>query len=160
MVKLHDDVIKWKHFPRNWPFVRGIHRSPVNSPHKGQWRGALMLPLICVWINGWENNLEAGDSRRCCAHYDVTVMGDHVLKWRLIKSIRCTFYYTDNILNHLNACLILWMDSILYKCTSISRPLYVPHWNTSFIMHTHLSQRLPCDRTNITHLSAFFFVSI
>ena len=34
----HDDVMKWKHFPRNWPFVRGIHRSPVNSPHKGQWR--------------------------------------------------------------------------------------------------------------------------
>ena len=24
---LHDDVIKWKHFPRYWPFVRGIHRS-------------------------------------------------------------------------------------------------------------------------------------
>ena len=23
----HDDVIKWKHFPRYWPFVRGIHRS-------------------------------------------------------------------------------------------------------------------------------------
>ena len=39
----HDDVIKWKHFPRNWPFVRGIHRSPANSPHKGQWRGALMF---------------------------------------------------------------------------------------------------------------------
>ena len=36
----HDDVIKWKHFLRNWPFVRGIHRSPVNSPHKGQWCGA------------------------------------------------------------------------------------------------------------------------
>ena len=36
----HDDVIKWKHFPRYWPFVRGIHRPPVNSPHKGQWRGA------------------------------------------------------------------------------------------------------------------------
>ena len=32
----HDDVIKWKHFPRYWPFVRRIHRSPVNSPHKGQ----------------------------------------------------------------------------------------------------------------------------
>ena len=26
---------------------------PVNSPHKGQWRGALMLPLICAWINDW-----------------------------------------------------------------------------------------------------------
>ena len=53
---LHDDVIKWKHFLRNWPFVRGIHRSPVNSKHKGQWRGALMFALICVWIKqswGW-----------------------------------------------------------------------------------------------------------
>ena len=28
----HDDVIKWKHFPQYWPFARGIHRSPVNSP--------------------------------------------------------------------------------------------------------------------------------
>ena len=71
---VHDDVIKWKHFPRYWPFVRGIHRSPVNSPHKGQWRGALMFSLICVWINGWVNNREAGDLRRYRAHYDVTVM--------------------------------------------------------------------------------------
>ena len=38
----HDDVIKWKPLPRYWPFVRGIHRSSVNSPHKDQWRGALM----------------------------------------------------------------------------------------------------------------------
>ena len=37
----HDDVTKWKHFPRYWLFVRVIHRSPVNSPHKGQRRGAL-----------------------------------------------------------------------------------------------------------------------
>ena len=39
----HDDVIKWKHFPRNWRFVRRIHRSTVNSRHKGQWRGALIF---------------------------------------------------------------------------------------------------------------------
>ena len=70
----HDDVIKWKHFPRNWPFVRGIHWSPVNSPHKGQWRGALMFSLICVWINDWVNNREAGDLRRYLVHYDVIVM--------------------------------------------------------------------------------------
>ena len=70
----HDDVIKWKHFPRNWPFVRGIHRSPVNFPHKGQWRGALMFSLICVWINDWVNNREASDLRRYRAHYDVIVM--------------------------------------------------------------------------------------
>ena len=70
----HDDVIKWKHFPRYWPFVPGNHRSPVNSPHKGQWRGALVFSLICVWINGWVNNREAGDLRRYLVHYDVTVM--------------------------------------------------------------------------------------
>ena len=71
---IHDDVIKWKHFPRYWPFVQGIHRSPVNSPHKGQWRGALMFSLICVRINGWVNNREASDLRCHRAHYDVTVM--------------------------------------------------------------------------------------
>ena len=70
----HDDVIKWKIFPRYWPFARGIHRSPVNSPHKGQWRGALMFPLICAWINVWASNREARDLRRHRAHYDVTVM--------------------------------------------------------------------------------------
>ena len=70
----HDDVIKWKHFPRYWPFVREIYSSPVNSPHKGQRRGALMFSLICVWINGWVNTGEGGDLRRYRAHYDVTVM--------------------------------------------------------------------------------------
>ena len=45
----HDDVKKWKHFPRYWPFVRGSHRSPVNSTDKGQWRTALMFSLICTW---------------------------------------------------------------------------------------------------------------
>ena len=70
----HDDVVKWKHFPRYWPFVQGIHRSPVNSPHKGQWRRALMISLICVWINGWVNNPEVGDLRCYLAHFDFTVM--------------------------------------------------------------------------------------
>ena len=71
---IHDEVIKWKHFPRNWPFVREIHRSPVNFPHKGQWRGALMFSLIYAWINDWVNNREAGDLIRQHGHYDVIVM--------------------------------------------------------------------------------------
>ena len=71
---IHDDVIKWKHFPRNWLFVRKIHRSPVSFPHKGQWRGALMFSLIYAWINDWANNREAGDLRRQHGHYDVIIM--------------------------------------------------------------------------------------
>ena len=70
----HDDAIQWKHFPRHWPFLWGIHRSPVNFPHKSQWRGALMFSLICAWINAWVNNREAGDLRHHRANYDVTVM--------------------------------------------------------------------------------------
>ena len=59
---------------RYWSFVWGIHWSPVNSPHKSQWRGALMFSLICAWINGSANNREPGDLRRHRCHYDVTVM--------------------------------------------------------------------------------------
>ena len=91
----HDDVIKWKHFPHNWPFVRGIQRSPVNSPHKGQWRGALMLSLIWVWINDWVNNREAGDLRRYRAHYDVIVMSIVIIACRkLQRSYTVRFIYT------------------------------------------------------------------
>ena len=46
---------------------------PVNSPHNGQWRGALMFSLICVRINGWVNYREAGDLIRHRGHYDVNV---------------------------------------------------------------------------------------
>ena len=54
--------------------VRAIHRWQVNSPHKGQWRGALIFSLICSWINSWVNNDGADDLRRHRAHNDVTVM--------------------------------------------------------------------------------------
>ena len=70
----YDDVIKWKHFPRHWPFVRGIHRWPVNSSLKGHARTPLRFSLICARINGWINNREAGDLKRHRAHYDVSVM--------------------------------------------------------------------------------------
>ena len=66
-----DDVIKWEHFSRYW--------SPVNSPHKCQWCGALMFALICAWINGWANNRDIADLRCHHAHYDVTVMDIKIL---------------------------------------------------------------------------------
>ena len=86
----HDDVIKWKHFPCYWPFVRGTHRSPVGSPHKDQWHGAL-FSLICAWTSGWTNNQDAGDLRHYRAHYDVTVMPQAIM----------------NVLNHSDALVLL-----------------------------------------------------
>ena len=78
---LHDDVIKRMHFPRYRPLVWGIHQSTVNSPHKGQWHGALLFSLICVRRNGWVNNGDAGGLRRYFAHYGVIEM-----RWCLTRS--------------------------------------------------------------------------
>ena len=66
----------WRHQTETFSALLAIcaGNSPVNSPQKGQWRGALMFSLICVWINGWVNNPEAGDLRRHRSHYDVIVM--------------------------------------------------------------------------------------
>ena len=91
----HDDVITWKHFSRNWPFVRGIHRSSVNFLHKGQWCGALMFSLICAWINGWVNNGEVGDLRRHRTHYDATVM--YMVRYSITETEMsfCRRYYHD-----------------------------------------------------------------
>ena len=57
------------------PFVRGIHRSTVDSPHKCQWRGALMFSLLCAWTNGWANNLDAVDLR-CQSHIGPLYMAE------------------------------------------------------------------------------------
>ena len=66
-------------FPMNYENMMtssngNISASPVDSPHKGQWRGALMFSLIEAWTNGWANNRDVGDLRRHRAHYYVTVM--------------------------------------------------------------------------------------
>ena len=123
----HDDVIKWKCFPRYWPFVWGIHRSPVNSPHKGQWRGALMFSLICVWINGWVNNREAGDLRCYHTHYDVIVM------WR----IQIGLWYHKTLLSWVDFCThttshlcLLWISLVLkMPCHLLGpKPLPEPMW--------------------------------
>ena len=102
----HEDVIKRKHFPHYWPFVRGIHRSSVNSPHRGQWHGASMFSLIRAWTRGWVNNRDTGDLRRHRAHYDVTVMLVlllNMLTWhaRIIRPIqpyssKLTHWYCDD----------------------------------------------------------------
>ena len=70
----------WRHqmktFSALLTLCAGNSPVPVNSPHKGQWRGTLMFSLICAWINDWVNNREAGDLRRHLGHYDVNVMSN------------------------------------------------------------------------------------
>ena len=81
-MRLHLSFVRniswWRHqmgaFSALLALCAGNSPVPVDSPHKGQWRGALMFSLICVSINGRVNNREAGDLRRYHGHYDVILM--------------------------------------------------------------------------------------
>ena len=86
----------------------GVPRSPVNSPHKGQWRRALMYPLICAWTNDWVNTRDPDDLRRHGVHYDVTVMDPcglltsySELKYRSIYGlpVSCRYEYNTSSWN-------------------------------------------------------------
>ena len=116
----HDDVIKWNHFTRYLTFVRGIHRSLVNSPLKGQWRGALKFSLICAWINGLVNSPETGDLRCHRAHYDVIVMHIEVTHYPHIETVR-TNQFADITLVH---ALLLCPSNISWQASMASRFWY------------------------------------
>ena len=62
----------WRHQMETFSALLAICAG--NSPHKGQWHGALIFSLICAWINDWVSNGEAGDFIRYRIHYDVTLM--------------------------------------------------------------------------------------
>ena len=68
----------WRHQMKTFSALLAIYAGnssvSVNSPHKGQWRGALVFSLICAWIKVWINNREAGELRRHRTHYDVIVI--------------------------------------------------------------------------------------
>ena len=146
--KVHDDVIKWKHFPLYWLFVRGIHRSPVNSPHQGQWRGALMLSLICA-CHGCLNSREAGDLRCHRAHYDVTVMDRRRIAITPYLCLYCRqmHYFKDNK-PHCQLCnwhiISRHFAEDIFKYTFINAHCIFTkfHWNLFARTHLIISQHL------------------
>ena len=137
-------------FPRYGPFVRGIHRWPVNSPHKGQWRGVLVFSLICAWINGWVNNGEAGGLIRHHAHYDVTVM----IKLPFIpdKHIwKCHFIIPSNYMH---------FSENIVSTNAISQHFFTPLYNSKARDNNRLAEiQFPCTTVSsnsfdkITNLS-------
>ena len=107
----HDDVIKWKRFPLYWPLV-GLHWSPVISRHKGQWRGALILSLICAWIKSWINDRDAGDLRRHPAHY-----GDVVMMQRSFATTRCVYCTSQKVMPTIHG--LSWVGAAWFHSTCI-----------------------------------------
>ena len=145
--------MKWKHFPRYWPFV--------NSPHKGQWRRALVFSLICAWINGWVNNRESGDLIRHRDHYDVTVMiflGIHCMcmwkvivhdfpsSWNVSKIIVVTVLYNNMTVWNGATLLTCYYPGTL-SCKWVTKALFInflrkrniPWWKNNFRLFEPLS---------------------
>ena len=83
----HDDVIKRKHFPRYWPFVRGM-----NSPTQ--------RPVTRSFDVFFENNHEAGDLRRYRAHYDMTSPWCLCCVWLRFGTGQCYYYYFGLLQHH------------------------------------------------------------
>ena len=153
-IQVHDDVIKWKKFPRYWPFVRGIHRSPVNSPHKGQWRGALMFTLICARINGWVNNGEAGDLKRYRTHNDVIVMwsAGYPHKWPIMRKV---FPCHDVVMNtlYIEFSLCKFETGNVIITQNISCDFYQNSFDVTVLMiYLPKDTRLQTGPTASTHL--------
>ena len=106
----HDDIIKWKHFPRYWPFVWGIHWSPVNSPHKGQWHKALRFSLMMMSSNGnifritgslcgeftghrWIPLTKASDAKLLCFHWSSI---EKTIETPVIETPLCSLWHQCN----------------------------------------------------------------
>ena len=51
--RAHDAVIKWKHFSLYWPFVRGIHRSPVTQSPVTRRFDVFFDKRLCKQSRGW-----------------------------------------------------------------------------------------------------------
>ena len=107
--------------------MQGLHRSPVNSQHKGEWLRALLFSLICAWINDWVNNRETGDLRHHCAHYVVTVMKEGIqsknnhkflskspIKFEICSTIKCILALVLRVWFCVYKLYIWYQNTILY----------------------------------------------
>ena len=103
----------------------GNHRSPVNSSHKGQWRGAFVFSLICTLTNSWVNNRDASDLRRHRAHYDVIVMriswGEDTTSFEELE--KCSeiprWCHCNQEMDTLSSYIVLQLITIWTRCLAV-----------------------------------------
>ena len=122
-IPTHDDIIRWKHFPCYWHFMRGIHQSLVDSPHKGQWRGTLKIPLFCTSTKGWANNQDTGVLRHYSPHYDVNELCPFftfcvcILVLSAIRQSLILWHHWPNFVTSFGVTWGHWVNQISCKAT-------------------------------------------
>ena len=138
-----------------------FYRSSVNSPHKGQWRGALMFSLICAWINDWVNSRGASELRRHRAHNNVIIMATacNYMIWRLTRKLfRIIGSFQEPIIGVFVIVVNFWTNS---RYLWHVRHCNVDGMNSGFCVHNVTGQvsRLPyiSDTPNLhSHRSPFY----
>ena len=137
-----DDIIKWKHFPRCWPFESQRH-------------GTLMFSLIYAWINGWVNNRVAGVLRRHRDHKDVIVMFDgwsfkfhSLVEYHSKINESCRFFPSMIISSN---CVVVWFRIVgVREILSNLKPYNPP--NNRMLMTAYAKSSF-----NVTKPSEFIF---
>ena len=144
-VRNHDGVNKWKHFPRYWPFLRGNHRSPVNSPHKGQWRRTLMLSFTCA-----RNKQLSKQSRRRWSETPLRSV------WRQCKGYKSSKPHgltnRANCLDNFFSEIIIICPCILSSLSTIARIAWSFRWHVWFTCMCVLKREGWCWAITRIHL--------
>ena len=162
----HEDVIKWKHFPRYWSFAWGIHRSWVNSPQRPVTRS--FDAFFDLRLNKrLSYDREAGDLRRHCAHYDVTVT-DTSMRLELWAHLNtrnatklCAYFLWENWRWGLTSIYIYKqvLNDRLYQCR-LSNIVYTLHSCSRILtFNKGIKQQRVAQRVLIKAL-VFFFVCV
>ena len=159
----HKHVVSWwRHQMETFSALLAICAG--NSPVTGEFPAQrpvtrnFDVSMIYAWINGWANHREAGDLRRHCSHYDVTVIGGSEQLWRppyhtkklsfghcLVDTVPTTTIsfnskigrlyifgtpcYTNNVMSKTDVDLLISVSNLLY-CFSLTWFLAIC-WTTS-----------------------------
>ena len=140
-------------FPRHWPFVKGIHWTPLDSPHKIQWCGALMYYLVYAWTNGWAKNRDAGDLRRHHTHYDVTKMTPYITDrvWGHGDDSQMKFFHQQFSLRNYVPFPCQWIQKWQFKLILFLECICWPIGRSSYIIAKLINRsRYRINRSHLT----------
>ena len=138
----HDDVIKWKHFPRYWPFVRGIHRP--------RWIPRTKASDAELWCFLWLHSLNKRLSKQSRGWWFETPSRP---LWR-----HSNVYYIPWNIHTVHALLcfvVIWWRSILsmfFRVTSLARALHTNHMKYA---HGSCFVVFCCDLVTVDFIDVF-----
>ena len=90
LIGCHDDVMLWKLFPCYWRLVRGIHRSPRDSPHKRSVKCRFLFLLILAQPNCWTNRGVDDDLRPQNVDFNaITCLASCTPRWHDSAACHC-----------------------------------------------------------------------